>query len=117
MVWEEQFHACSSLRVVTCLNATTMVDGDLLHDGESKPAATAIGSCPGGVTSIEALEHLLEVWLAQSGSVITNREQPPASTLLNGDFHPITIRGVAQSIVEQVEDGAMQTRLVAPKAS
>ena len=44
--------------------------------------------------------------------MVTNRQQPPASTRLEVDFHRAAIGCVTQGVVEQIENGPMQPGLV-----
>ena len=53
---QEQIHAGSTGRMVAGFDAATMVDGDLLRDGQSRATAAAIGAGAGG-SPIEALKR------------------------------------------------------------
>jgi hypothetical protein len=103
--------------MVASFDATAVVHGDLLHDGQSKAASTTAGASPGGIPPVEALKHAAEIGLTQARAVITDAEQPPAAALPHGHIDAALIRGVTQGIVEKVEHSAMQTTLIPEQRS
>ena len=71
--------------MVAGFDTTAMVNGDLLHDGQSQATAAAIGAGTGGIPPIKALKHAREIGLTQARAMVTNAEQPPAAALTDGN--------------------------------
>ena len=98
--------------MVAGFDAAAMVDGDLLHDGQSQATTAAIRAGAGGIPPIKALEHASEIGLTQARAMVTNTEQPPAAALSDGHVNAAPMRGVAKCIVEKVEHRTVQPALI-----
>ena len=103
--------------MIAGLDPASMVHGDLLDDGQSEAAAASVGTGAGCVASVEALEHAAEIAFAQTRSMVPDADQPPPPTGEDLHVNAASSRGKAQGVVEQVEDGSMQSALVSQKWS
>ena len=99
------------------LNSASMVHGDLLDDGKSEAAATLVGAGPRWVAAVKALEHVAEITFTQPRAMVPDADQPPSTTGEDLHVHGASLRGKAQGVIEQVEDGSMQSALISQKWS
>src|SRR5512137_490831 len=74
---QQQFQHGPPLGMVGGLHPTAVGDGDLLHDRQTQTTAAPVAAHPGGITAVEALEHVLQVVLAEAGPLVPDGEQAP----------------------------------------
>ena len=98
--------------MVARFDATTVIHRNLLHDGQTEAAAAASRTGPGWIASVKALKHAAKVGVAQSRTMVTDAEQPPATTGNNRDIHAGSVGGIPQGVIQQIEHRPVQSPLI-----
>ena len=96
---KQQFHTGSALRVVPRLHPASVIDGNLLNNGQPQTTAASVGSGARRIASVEALKHLVQIGIAQPLALIPDGKEPPATTRLNLRLHIAPLRCITQCIV------------------
>jgi hypothetical protein len=105
---QQHFQQGTAGGVVAGLNPATMGERDLAHDRQAEPSAAPAAAGAARIAAVEAFEHSLLVFLAETWSAIADRDPTPTAPAAQIHRHALAIGAVAQGVIEQVVEEPMQ---------